>query len=141
MRGLIMANGEYGGLNWYAKRKDKYPYILCTDGAAKMARRLDILPDAVVGDMDSISQGDLLYMEDREVSFFRHPPEKDFTDTHLALELLREKGFSDITIWGGTGGRLDHTISNILSTITFVQIGISIIFEEPGLTIYIIEDK
>jgi len=38
----------------------------------------------------------------------RFPPDKDFTDTELALALLKEQGCNEIWIAGGGGGRLDH---------------------------------
>jgi thiamine pyrophosphokinase len=41
----------------------------------------------------------------------RYPADKDFTDTELALNLLFEKGCAEVTLAGGGGGRLDHTLA------------------------------
>jgi thiamine pyrophosphokinase len=41
----------------------------------------------------------------------RRPPDKDYTDTELALSLLEEKGARRIWLVGGGGGRLDHLLA------------------------------
>ena len=137
IRALIMSNGEYGVLQWYEGQIKQFESVFCTDGAAVKTRALGIIPDVIVGDMDSIHEADLKYMKEKQVEIYQYPAEKDYTDTYLAIELLRDKGIKDITIWGGTGGRLDHTMANIYASISFVREGMSIVFSEPGLDVHI----
>lgn len=138
---LIMSNGEYGDPSWYDSRKLNFQHILCTDGAAAKARELDIVPDAIIGDMDSIKADDLIFMEQHRVKLYLYPSVKDFTDTFLALEIAEKNKWKDITVWGGTGGRLDHTLANIFGAISFVKKGMRLVFEEPDLSIYLIRDR
>ena len=138
MSSLIMSNGEYGDPDWYGLQKKNFRHILCTDGAAAKARELGIIPDAIIGDMDSIHEEDLFFMEQSGVKIYLHSPEKDFTDTFLALRQAEEYQLKDITIWGGTGGRLDHTLSNLFSVISFVRRGMRLTFDSPDLTIHAI---
>ncbi|MFA5634265.1 MAG: thiamine diphosphokinase [Anaerovoracaceae bacterium] len=140
MSSLIMSNGEYGDDRWYGLQKTNFERVICTDGAAAKARALGILPDILVGDMDSIHEDDLLFMEQNRVKFYRHPPEKDFTDTFLALQVAEENHWNNITVWGGTGGRLDHTLANLFGVVSFVRRGMNLIFDEPDLTVHIIRD-
>lgn len=136
-----MANGEYGDLTWYSSRKSHYKFVYCTDGAAAKAMDLGIVPCGIVGDMDSISQGILNKMIDKGVEIYRHPPEKDYTDAYLALKLMVDRGFNEIVIWGAMGGRLDHTLANIMSVTSFVEKSVKIMFDEPGLAVDIINSK
>lgn len=140
MSTLIMVNGEYGCNSWYEQQKKRFDHIICTDGAAARARQFNIMPDAIVGDMDSIHEVDLMFMEKNKIPIYYHPPEKDFTDTFLALMMATEEYKEDIVIWGGTGGRLDHTLANLSTASYFVRRGTRLLFDEPGLTINIIKD-
>lgn len=87
-------------------------YIIAADSGYDKAAALGILPDLLVGDFDSIRH-------DRTsvpgtVEIYKVPCEKDVTDTMLACDVAIERGYRRITIAGGTGGRADHGLSNIL---------------------------
>ena len=85
--------------------------ILAADSGYKKALALNIVPHYVVGDFDSMDKptdlpdGTELYVA---------PCEKDDTDTMLACSLAVEAGCTSLLILGGTGGRADHGLSNIL---------------------------
>jgi thiamine pyrophosphokinase len=138
---LIMANGQYGDPTWYKLRAHNYERIICADGGANWATKFGIIPNAIVGDMDSINETERSIMAQNGVLFYTFPSEKDFTDTYLAIDIAVKKGAKSISVWGGTGSRLDHTLANILSAVYFVKNGVSIRFESPNLTIYVIKDS
>lgn len=140
MKILIMTNGEYGRLEWYAKHKEEFEQVICVDGGAGWARKLGITPNWVVGDMDSINEDDRRYMEREGVQFSRYPSQKDPTDTQISLQLADQLGADEITIWGGTGSRLDHTLSNLYSAAHFVLRGKVVQFNSPVLAIYLVKD-
>jgi thiamine pyrophosphokinase len=141
MQFLIMANGEYGDLDWYRDRALGFDRVFCADGGAGVARSLGIVPDMVVGDLDSLSPADRDCMAGAGVPFSIHPAEKNRTDTQLALELATAEGAAGITIWGGTGSRLDHTLSNLFSAAGVVVRGIDVRFETPDMNIYFVRDR
>ncbi len=141
MRFLVITNGEYGDLNWYRDKSGNFDKIICVDGGTRRARELCIVPDWVVGDMDSISKGDRKFMEQAGVCFEVYPAEKDYTDTQLALELAEKQGSKEIVVWGGTGSRLDHNLSNIFSAASFLTRGINIVFESRDLMVYLMKDR
>lgn len=139
---LIMTNGSYGDLNWYREQQtDSFDRIICVDGGAGRARALGLIPAWVVGDLDSIRDGDRRYMEMTGVRFKTFPRQKNHTDTQLALELSAEQGAKKIVVWGGTGTRLDHTLSNIFSAVALLEQGIDVLFDSPGVTVYLIRDR
>lgn len=83
-------------------------FILCADGGYNHAKAAGIRPDMLIGDLDSIT-----VTNDPDIETLIFPSEKDDTDTGICLQTALDKGFRDILIIGGLGGRLDHTISNI----------------------------
>lgn len=141
MRFLIMTNGEYGDLNWYRGRAGRFDRIYCVDGGSRRAKQLGVVPDRVVGDMDSITGADRHDMENNGVRFSVFPPEKDYTDTQLALDLAVREGAREIVVWGGTGSRLDHTLSNLCSSVALVRRGVGVFFEAPDVDVYLVRDR
>lgn len=94
--------------------KETFDYVIIVDGALEIANRVGLSFHCLVGDFDTVSS-DILeqYMNRNDIVIDRHMPEKDETDTELALHLAIEKNSSHITILGGTGGRIDHLLGNI----------------------------
>ena len=80
--------------------------ILAADGGLDHLAALGKTPDAVIGDMDSIGA-----LPDNLPSV-RYPVRKDYTDSYLAYQYGRQKGYTKFVIFGGTGGREDHTFAN-----------------------------
>ena len=92
---------------------DKHPedVKIVVDGALEITHRLGIQPDFIVGDFDTVDQS-LLDYYDKDI-ILRHPPEKDQTDTELAIETAQKLGCSKLKFFGATGSRLDHSLGNI----------------------------
>ncbi len=82
---------------------------IAADGGYKNARLLGERLDLIVGDLDSLDEAEL----PSGVELIRLKPEKDLTDTQVAVELALERGADDIVIIGGLSGRLDHTLSTL----------------------------
>lgn len=72
----------------------------------------NLVPDLILGDMDSFSR-EKLAEAFPNVPFRSFPPEKDDTDTALAVDEALTRGYRNLVIVGGTGGRLDHTLANV----------------------------
>lgn len=92
----------------------KFEYLIGADRGICFLRRAGLTPTHIVGDFDSAEKRDLEYFRrnaDVPVHVFR--PEKDVTDTQIAVELAMSLGSDEIFILGGTGGRLDHLLANI----------------------------
>ena len=138
MQCTIMTNGEYAALFRYRSIVDNSPLIICADGGANYAYQLEITPNCIVGDMDSIRPKVLEHYTELEVPFLKYPKRKDFTDTQLALSIAEEKGADEITFLGSLGGRLDHTLSNLYGCLDMVQKGNRIIHYHPDYQVYII---
>lgn len=85
-------------------------FLIACDGGCDFLARYDIVPDIVVGDMDSISDEGLEFIEKHDVFIERYPVEKDWTDTEIALN--KTEG-SDVFLIAPVSGRIDHVIANM----------------------------
>lgn len=92
----------------------KYKNIISADKGLEVLDKCNIKPNYIIGDFDSLNE-DILkkYVDDQNIKIIRLNPEKDYTDTHMALKLAIELESTDITIIGAIGTRLDHTLANI----------------------------
>jgi thiamine pyrophosphokinase len=108
--GVIFAGGEGPEPDTLRRLLDEMPggraLMVAADSGLVLAEAVGIRPDWIVGDMDSLSSDQLShYPKERVICY---PVDKDYTDTEIALALLREKGCESAWIVGGGGGRLDH---------------------------------
>ena len=92
---------------------NKFDYIIASDRGLEILDKLNIRPDYIIGDFDSIDKKVLNKYINLDVIIKELNPEKDYTDTHMAIKLAIELESTYITILGAIGTRLDHTISNI----------------------------
>jgi len=100
--------------------------ILCADGGARYAHALGIVPDLIVGDMDSLDNELLRHFEEKGAAVVRYSAQKDETDTQLALTQALAMNPHKILIFGAMGKRLDHTLANLGLLMTDMEKGVSI---------------
>jgi thiamine pyrophosphokinase len=113
MKCVIVCNGYGINKELIAEYLDEETYLICADGGANHLEKLGIAPDILIGDFDSISDKVLAGYKAKGIEVIPFPPEKDYTDSELAVETALSKGFKKITILGGIGTRMDHTLANI----------------------------
>lgn len=82
---------------------------IAADSGYRNAIRLGDKVQVLVGDFDSLGEKNI----PEGVELIRLKPEKDATDTQVAVAAAIDRGADDIIIIGGISGRLDHTISNL----------------------------
>jgi thiamine pyrophosphokinase len=87
--------------------------VVAADGGALVAETLGFEPDLIVGDGDSLGAADIAAFRARGVEVAPARPDKDESDTELAVLAALERGADAITVLAGFGGRLDHTLANI----------------------------
>ena len=86
--------------------------VIAADGGLSLAAPLGLTVDIVIGDMDSVSAQDLEQASRSGARIDRHPTDKNITDLGLALDAAVDGGADEITIVGGSGGRIDHLLAN-----------------------------
>lgn len=114
MRAVIIAGGQVkDGEPWQRWVQDG-DWIIGVDGGAARALGWGLVPETVIGDMDSLPASDRAALEERGCRFIEHPRAKDETDLELALTYAAREGAQEIVVLGALGGRLDHTLANVL---------------------------
>ncbi len=110
-RAVLFANGidpKKGEFKFSAN-----DYLIAVDAGLLHLLSRGFLPDLLVGDLDSIDPKALKHCLEQGVETMRFPPVKDQTDLELALTEAAKRGFLEVVITFGLGGRIDHTLGNL----------------------------
>lgn len=92
--------------------------LIAADGGYKYLRELNLTPDLLVADFDSLT-----VTAPAEVPVLRFKPEKDDTDMGLSISEGIRRGHTEFVLYGGTGGRQDHTFANYQALIHLARQG------------------
>lgn len=114
MRAVIFLNGELGDLQMLRSLLREDDFLIAADGGLQHLRRMVLVPQLLIGDLDSVTEEDLAWLEQRRVEIRRFPKDKDFTDLELALQAAKERGYSEIMLVAALGGRVDQMLANLL---------------------------
>lgn len=108
MKCVIFAGGEIKDISFIDTDEISGSFVICADSGYKYAEKLEIVPDMIMGDFDSYTDE---LPENTEI--YRSIPEKDDTDTMLAVKTALSRGFTEIALYGALGKRFDHAFANI----------------------------
>lgn len=114
VKAVIFANGILGNPPDIIEVVQSAELLIAADGGSSHCERLGIIPDILIGDLDSITKSLLKQYKQQNVTILSYPKDKDATDLELALDIACDKGASSITIYGVLGGRWDMSFGNIL---------------------------
>ena len=115
MKVCIVLNGEVKN---YSKTKEiivneNYDYIIAADGGCNHLYKMNITPDYIIGDLDSVAEEVISYYKSKNVLLKKYPTHKDETDSEICIYLAKELKADQVDFIGSLGGRIDHTLANI----------------------------
>lgn len=85
------------------------------DGGTIRLLENGIIPEMAIGDFDSVNSEELSCIKEKVRDFRKYPAEKDLTDVEIALKtVFSEFDPEEVSVYGATGGRMDHLLSNIM---------------------------
>ena len=129
---VIIAGGEFPTAKQPLEILQNAPYVVCCDGAADRFIATGEVPDAIVGDCDSISPSN----KAKFAHIIHCISEQETNDQTKAVRFLLEQGKKNIAIVGATGRREDHTIGNISLLIEYARSGANVYsFTDHGVFI------
>lgn len=111
-KGIILANGNPPRkqiINYLFNKG--YSTLICADGGANHAYKMNLLPEFIIGDLDSISEKTHDYYKSRS-TIIKLSRQND-TDVEKAIKLAITKKNVEAVLLGVTGDRLDHTLCNL----------------------------
>ena len=129
---LLIGNGETLPADYLAGLVQKADFILAADGGADRALAAGVTPDAVIGDLDSVSSAAQKQLGEEKFIFIDN---QNNTDLEKSLDWLVQNNCKECVICGFAGGRLDFTLGNFLSVYPYVK-KMDICFAGPGWSIH-----
>lgn len=137
MKAIIVTGGNKPSkklLNSYIKSGD---LIIGADKGSEYLYDYEIMPNIILGDFDSISEEKLKKIEEKQVEIIKFPPEKDYTDTEIAIMEAMKRGADTIYLFGGLGTRADHSLGNIGLLLTTKNKGARLLIVDDHNKMYI----
>ena len=105
MRAAIFLNGSPDSPGLLRRVAGRADLVVAADGGARYALEAGVVPDLVIGDMDSLGEELAREVEKRGASLERHPVRKDKMDSHLAILAARKRGAIAADFLCALGGR------------------------------------
>jgi thiamine pyrophosphokinase len=106
---LLLCNGEAPSRALVRRLAGRAGMIVAADGGANTARACGIVPDVIIGDLDSLSSATRRQFRQSTVLFVGR---QDNTDLEKALDYVAAHGAREVVIAGATGRRIDFTLAN-----------------------------
>lgn len=137
MRAVVIANGDPPSERLFAELMHGGPMLIAADGGARHALALGYVPEAVVGDLDSVDDAMRAAIPQER---FKRIARLDITDLEKAIAFAVQLGIDEIDIAGAGGGRSDHALAN-LSALTLHRGRASIRMHDELFAISLVEGE
>lgn len=111
---VLFCNGPAESVAFQPSWSEADLYVVAVDGGARHCLDCGLVPDILIGDLDSLAPDLQQRLRDQGVPFEVHPPRKASTDLDLAMRHVAGLGIRRATLCGFWGGRLDQSIANLL---------------------------
>ncbi len=131
MKAVIVAGGDKPSEELLKSYIEYADLVLGADKGSEYLYDYNITPDVILGDFDSINKEKLKMIENKNIEIIKFPPEKDYTDTEIAIMEAMKRGADTIYLFAGIGTRADHTLGNI---------GLILTTKKKGARLIIIDD-
>ena len=136
MKKALIITGGYLNIERVQSNTWDFDIAIAADSGYSAAKKLNIVPDIILGDFDSLAEE-----LDINAEIITVPAEKDDTDTMLACNVAIERGANELLILGGTGGRADHFLANVFFLEAIADKKINATLTDGDNTIRIVENE
>ena len=102
----VILNGQIPTDDTIINQITNSDYIIAVDGSANKLFDLEIIPDVIIGDLDSLQN-----IKNKDIELVE-TPDQNKTDFRKTLEWCIEKNILNISIFGISGESEDHFLGN-----------------------------
>jgi thiamine pyrophosphokinase len=131
-RCVIVSGGDFSPVSGLLQED----FVIACDRGYQWCERMGLKPDLLISDFDSYD-GPVA----QDIRLDRHIPEKDDTDTMLAVRYAVEHGFRSILVCCALGGRLDHLIANLQAMLFAQTHGVSAVLQCEDTEIFTLRNS
>jgi thiamine pyrophosphokinase len=110
---LIFANGHLPDLDAARALLRPNDFIIAADGGTRHALALGLIPNVIIGDLDSVTREEKQKLHTADTQIILFPRDKNETDLELAIQHAVDMKLDQVVIVGALGGRLDQTLGNL----------------------------
>jgi thiamine pyrophosphokinase len=110
---LIFANGHLPDLDAARALLRPDDFIIAADGGTRHALALGLIPNVIIGDLDSVTREEKQKLHEADTQIILFPRDKNETDLELAIQHAVDMKLDQVVIVGALGGRLDQTLGNL----------------------------
>ena len=135
MKTVILCDGRQPGTSPLKKAIDESKYFIAADGGGNVARRMNLEPDIVIGDMDSYVPAD------EEKTKIIHDTDQETNDLEKSLNHALKLKSTDVVVFGAVGRRLDHTLKNLSVLCRFKASFSSLVFKDKHGEMFLLPRK
>lgn len=140
MKSAILCSGEINDYEYIKKLCQDIELLICADGGSLHAYNMGLMPQVIIGDLDSSDDKVVEYFRALDVNIIEYNSDKDKTDTQLCIEYAA-KTSKDIMLLGATGSRMDHTIANLSLLYYGLERGLKVSIANDKNLIFMIKDN
>ncbi|MBE6086783.1 MAG: thiamine diphosphokinase [Clostridium beijerinckii] len=141
MNVAIVSGGNPPSEKLLKKYISEVEFIIAADKGSECLYKYNIIPDLLLGDFDSAKKEILDNMKLKVKEVLEFQPEKDYTDTEIAVMEAIKRGAEKIYLFGATGTRMDHTLGNIGLMLTTKKKGANLEILDDNNRLYLGENK
>ncbi len=115
--------------------------LIAVDGGGNALAAAGIVPQLVVGDLDSLAETARQQFAAAGAEIREYPAAKDETDLELALLIAAEHRATRIDMLGAFGGRWDQSLSNVALLALPELVGIEVRLRDLEQTAWLVRDS
>ncbi|MCX8011259.1 MAG: thiamine diphosphokinase, partial [Ignavibacteria bacterium] len=115
---FVLCNGKSISRRLFQKFESKYYHdLICADGGANLAYKMNLKPKIIIGDLDSVQ--DLVLNHYKSIAKIIYLKRQTDTDLEKALIFCKQRKYKNVFVFGFSGKRFDHTLSSISNALKF----------------------